>query len=143
MGNQVTIVGYDQIEWTTDLVVISCANCGVPFGMPRNLNKQRREDGSDFWCVNGHANVYRDTEADKLKRKLTAAERRADAAEATARTQRKRAVAAEGSNRALRGVVTRERKRVGRGACPCCGRFFEQLSRHMNSKHPDYAESQP
>lgn len=30
------------------------------------------------------------------------------------------------------------KKRVGNGVCPCCNRTFENLSRHMSCKHPEY-----
>jgi hypothetical protein len=30
------------------------------------------------------------------------------------------------------------RKRIQSGVCPCCNRTFENLGRHMKSKHPAF-----
>jgi hypothetical protein len=133
-----------RLEYTTELVVEVCCCCAIPFAMPRSLQREARKDPDVwFYCCAGHRQHYDESEADRLRKKLAAAERRAASAEETARIQRKRASDAEGTSRALRGVVTRERRRVGRGVCPCCGRSFENLRRHMAGQHPDYAESQP
>lgn len=40
--------------------------------------------------------------------------------------------------RATKGVVTKFRRRVGNGVCPCCTRTFTNLSRHMTTNHPDF-----
>ncbi len=42
---------------------------------------------------------------------------------------------------ALRGVVTRTKKRIANGTCPCCTRTFTNLARHIAAKHPDYVEA--
>jgi hypothetical protein len=42
--------------------------------------------------------------------------------------------------RAARGQLTKFKKRVGRGVCPCCNRHFKDLARHMESKHPELIE---
>lgn len=34
--------------------------------------------------------------------------------------------------------TTRAKKRAATGTCPCCGRSFVQLRRHMAAKHPDH-----
>lgn len=39
-----------------------------------------------------------------------------------------------------RGHLSRTKKRIAQGVCPCCQRTFAQLSRHMKAKHPDYAQ---
>lgn len=128
------------ITWTlttdTALETLDCYLCGVIFAMPEELKQRRREDGRSFWCPCGHEQHFTETEAQRLRKQL----KRAQSAATAARDQ---ADAAERSNRALRGVVTRERKRVGRGLCPCCNRTFQDLARHMAGQHPDFAESGP
>lgn len=37
--------------------------------------------------------------------------------------------------------LTKTKKRVSNGVCPCCNRTFKQLARHMENKHPEYKES--
>ncbi len=44
------------------------------------------------------------------------------------------------SAQTYRGHLTRVRKRVGNGVCPCCGRTFKQFAEHMQSKHPEYGK---
>jgi hypothetical protein len=34
--------------------------------------------------------------------------------------------------------MTRIKKRVAAGVCPCCNRSFKDLARHMAGQHPDY-----
>lgn len=79
----------------------------------------------------GHSWVYK---GENLEQKL---KRREDE---LARTRADRDQV-KASNRALKGVVTRTKKRVGNGVCPCCNRTFQQLARHMEAKHPEYADS--
>ena len=43
---------------------------------------------------------------------------------------------------AQRANVTKLKKRISAGVCPCCTRTFSNLSRHMATQHPDYTEQQ-
>jgi hypothetical protein len=46
------------------------------------------------------------------------------------------------SKAAYKGQLTKVRRKVANGSCPCCNRHFENLQRHMQTKHPEYvAES--
>lgn len=46
---------------------LECASCGVKIYLPEEIIARRREDGQTFFCMNGHANVFRPSEVDKLK----------------------------------------------------------------------------
>lgn len=37
--------------------------------------------------------------------------------------------------------LTKTRKRIANGVCPCCHRTFQNLARHMAGQHPAYEES--
>lgn len=39
---------------------------------------------------------------------------------------------------AYKGQVTKVKRRVSKGVCPCCNRTFENLARNMESQHPAY-----
>jgi hypothetical protein len=39
--------------------------------------------------------------------------------------------------RIAREKVERKLKRVHRGVCPCCKRTFQNIQRHMETKHPE------
>lgn len=116
---------------TIDIEIVMCASCGIPFGITRDLVNRRREDHSDFKCPMGHENVYQGkTEAEKLKEQL---------AEALAAKER----AYQRESHALRqvsyhkGETTKIKNRIKNGVCPSCRRSFENLRRHMASKHKE------
>jgi hypothetical protein len=131
------------VDTHLDLDVTDCANCAVQFAVPARLLAERRKDGQTFYCPNGHKLHFAETELDRVKKeneRLAAQRTAAYDQAAAARADRDRA---DRSNRALRGVVTRERNRVGRGVCPCCNRTFPNLARHMAGQHPEHATDVP
>lgn len=111
----------------------SCASCGIQFQLPRSYDDKRREDGKTFYCPNGHSLSYGEGEATRLRRFL-------DAERESHKRTRGRLDQERNSHRATRGHLTRHRKRSAAGVCPCCNRTFQQLSRHMKRKHPDYVK---
>ena len=121
------------------LVQQDCCMCGVVFAIPDRLRQERQYDGGSFFCPNGHSMVFKDGVKELLERKLKMAQDHAEREALWAENARRRADALERSRNAVRGVVTRMRKRVGGGCCPCCKRHFENLERHIASKHPHFA----
>jgi hypothetical protein len=119
-------MAYTYSELVT-LVQMRCGGCGIPFAVPDYFQQERKENGGNFYCPNGHSRVYREPDVERLTRELRAAQAQAVHAEDQRKAAERRAAAA--------------RKRVGNGVCPCCHRTFQQLSRHMKAKHPDYADS--
>jgi uncharacterized Zn finger protein (UPF0148 family) len=126
------------IDTTVTLTYEVCAACGVTFGAPDHLIRRRREDGGTFYCPNGHSLAFGKSENDRLKRDLAQAQRRQALAEGRETHQRDQRQAAERSNAALRGVVTRTKKRAAAGVCQCCSRTFQDVARHMASQHPAF-----
>lgn len=47
-----------------------CVNCGVTFFVTADLRKRRKQDAEWFYCPNGHAQRYSQSEADKLRAKV-------------------------------------------------------------------------
>lgn len=128
------------LTYSTTLDVISCGTCAIPFAIPASLLRHLRESGDSFWCPNGHKVSYHETEADRLRAKLEREQRQRQWAETRARAARDQADAAERSRAAYKGQVTKIRKRVGNGVCPCCNRSFANLGRHMAGQHPGFGE---
>lgn len=116
------------------LETILCCKCGVLFGAPERLLDARRRDGLSFWCPNGHSQGWKETEADRLKRDLKST--RDDLARVRAERDQ-----VEASRRAIRGVVTKLRDRVGAGECPVCGKHLYHLARHVGRVHPGYSDA--
>jgi hypothetical protein len=123
------------ITYSGVLTVLDCGACHISFAIPRDMLTARQADGRDFWCPNGCKIHYFETENAKLKAKLEREQRWRKDAETSARAAYDQAQAAEGH-------VTRIKRRVGNGVCPCCNRHFANVERHMNSQHPGYQDTE-
>jgi chromosome segregation ATPase len=113
---------------------MTCGQCGVTFAMPEEMRDDKERNGGEWYCVNGHGRIYKKTVREKLREAQEALAReraRRDQAEASATAQRAAATRA-------RNERDRLKKRAAAGVCPCCNRTFQQLARHMKSKHPDF-----
>ena len=111
----------------------TCCNCGIPFGITSDRMKVLRERGGDFYCTNGHSQRYTETDNMRLKKQLRNVNQQLEWSETNLQSEKD-------SHRATRGVVTKIKKRTGNGECPCCNRSFQNLRRHMGTKHPDFKE---
>lgn len=118
------------LEYTATLTTEECCNCGMMFAMPEDYRAKKVKNKTLFYCPAGHAQSYI---GETFERKLENERRRAAAAEG-------RAERLEYRRRAAVGQVTKIKNRISRGVCPCCNRTFQDLARHMQSKHPDYSE---
>lgn len=126
----------------TILDTVTCYRCGVLFAFPENLMRKLRDTGDTFWCPNGHGQIFTKTTQQKLDEALAKAKRDREFAETRIGAYRDQAEAAERSNRALKGAATKLRKRIAAGVCPCCSRTFQDLSRHITNKHPNYTQEE-
>lgn len=122
-----------RLDTTIELVELQCGNCGVYHAIPKAMHDTCVEEGGFWHCPNGHSRGYREgrrereavrLERDRLKQQL--AERDDKIA-----TLKKSAAA-------VRGEYTKIKNRVAAGVCPCCNRSFENLYRHMKTKHPEF-----
>lgn len=117
--------------FNTDLEVTDCCVCGVTFAVPSRLIANKREHGTGgLHCPNGHSLGWHKSEAQKLREELAAETRRKDAALA-------RANEADQARVKVERKLKRQTKRINAGVCPCCNRTFQNLARHMASKHKD------
>ena len=118
------------------MVNISCPDCGVIFGLEPGYQAERRKSHQSFYCPNGHKLHYPGmTEQEKeIERLKTSVEWHRTRAE----TKAQEAETAKRSAAASRGVVTRIKKRITKGVCPCCNRYFRDLHQHMQGQHPDW-----
>lgn len=121
------------------LVVVTCW-CGMRHAVPEELDdvqqRQHRdgENQTDIYCPLGHCHI-------RAGKGEAARERqRREQAEARAKAIQDQLDAETRSHSATKGQLTKAKKRVGKGTCPCCNRHFTNVERHMATKHPDYAE---
>jgi len=128
----------ENIEATTELWVIDCVTCAVIFAIPERLHRARRKDGQGFYCPNGHMMSWRETDTDRLRKQLETEKRNRAHFEQRWRESEDDLVNEKRSKAAIKGQLTKTKKRVANGVCPCCNRTFVNLARHMQGQHPEY-----
>lgn len=122
--------GYEQQD---------CINCFIKFRVPIGFTNARRKDNQSFYCPNGHAMSYQVSQLDLMRRERDRLKQQQAEYEDRLRRQREAQEATERRLAAARGQLTKLKNRASKGVCPCCNRSFENLRRHMASKHPDFA----
>lgn len=115
-----------------------CINCAVRFGVPEGFTANRRRDKRTFWCPNGHPMSYTQSEADLLRRERDRLKQEQARLHDVARRHAEERDAARRQASAARGQVTRLKNRAAAGLCPCCNRSFQNLQRHMTTKHAGF-----
>jgi len=125
----------------TEIVIIECANCSVDFGIGKKFQKRRREDHDSFFCPNGHSNFYPQENAEeKLRKQLEQQKKHTEYARSAQLAAQDQAEHERRSKAAYKGVLTKIKKRIANGLCPCCNRHFENVMLHMKGQHPDFLE---
>ena len=131
---------------TTKLYTLNCCTCGILFAMPDDYDTARRDDHRSFYCPAGHSQSYNGkSEAERLREQLAAKDREIAAQRSrvevevnrTAEARRQRD-AVQRSLSATKAVVTRTKKKIVAGRCPCCSHKFRDLAIHMKVEHPNY-----
>jgi hypothetical protein len=120
------------------LVEETCCNCFTHFAMDRALHDRSRAEGGTFYCPNGHGQHYTETEVQRLKKQLDNANKRMGWAEDSATRALAEAQQTRREKAAIKGQLTKTRNRIANGVCPCCNRTFQNVARHMTTKHPDF-----
>ncbi len=122
---------------TLTFETLCCGVCGVWFALTTEMHAKMR-NGDCYHCPNGHSITYRKTEAQQLRERLAETERQLRESKCETLAERHAKEFAERSKVASeRKTAASERKlaRVNAGVCPCCNRTFQNLSRHMATKH--------
>ena len=102
--------------------------CGHYVALPPSRWQHLRETGETFWCPYGHQAVFQVTEVTRLTLELAQAQEVANFARQSEKT-------ALLMLEAEQKVKQRLLRRIKAGICPHCHRTFQQLARHMESKH--------
>lgn len=129
--------------FTGTLVAISCGKCGIHFGLDKAHRQALKAEHATFYCPNGHARWYPppgETEEEKLQARLERQQRRAS--RLVARLDQAEAEAAHNAARAngYKGALTKVKKRLGAGMCPCCSAEFKDVAAHMRRMHPEHVD---
>lgn len=134
-------MGTITMTHTLELEAITCGSCGIPFALEDHHLRMLRQTGKGFYCPSGCGISYNKSENQRLKSQLEQEQARV----ASERARREEAERASDyfrkSRDGVRGALAKVKKRVVHGVCPCCTRNFANLGRHMETKHPDYAQA--
>lgn len=115
---------------SVDFVTETCCyeDCNITFAFTRDFYNRVRNDHSWWFCPRGHTQHYTgESDQQKLERAKIREQQLNDQLRAAIRDAE-----------ATRVALVRDRSRFVNGVCPCCSRSFENVRRHMETKHPDY-----
>lgn len=125
----------------TVFVVEDCCVCGMQFAMTEDFRRRKLNNHEGFYCPSGHGQSYTGkTEAQKQRERADKLEQQADAARARAKYWREENERTTRSRSAVKGQLTKTKKRIAGGACPCCNRSFVDLAKHMAGQHPEFVD---
>ena len=121
----------------TELVTLEkfdCGKCGGVFALNEAFTSHARANRGAYYCPYCDTRwSWNESDTDRLRKQLESKER--ELREAKCETLRQ-------SN--LKELEMKEReksekklRRVNKGVCPCCNRSFNNLHRHMETKHPE------
>ena len=128
----------------TDLIDKHCPTCFVHYAAPKALFDKKNETGERWFCPNGHHVVYTQSKLQKAEAERDALKLERDRLKQNESYLTWRAESFKKNGIAMKGQMTKLRKRVANGVCPCCNRSFANLHRHMAGQHPGYtAEALP
>jgi predicted nucleic acid-binding Zn-ribbon protein len=114
----------NAIDW----YVTNCITCDCEFAFSARLKNRRLQDKASFYCPNGHSQCFTESEADRLRRERDRLKQDAARLNDEIAEQKRRAEEAE------KKLLTAKR-RAAAGLCPCCNRTFQNVQKHMATKH--------
>lgn len=85
---------------------VRCVRCDVLFGLSRTMYEQRKRDGETFYCPNEHAQHWRETEADRLRKEVERLQQRIARKDEEIEADRRAMIAS-------RGQITKLKKKLG------------------------------
>lgn len=140
LNNTIAIDGA-IIDYTSQMEVVNCHNCGGTYALSARFLKTCRDAGQDKswncpYCKKG--TVFGKSQADQLREQLNSQRQQTQYQREEKERYLQQRDAANRSTYALRGVVTKKKQQLARvqnGVCPCCNRHFKNLERHMENKH--------
>ena len=124
-----------EITFTGTLKVHDCPNCGITHAIPTDFERLMKERDGSCICPNGHSWSFTGKSKNQI---IKENEERIAQLRARVASRNEEIEHIKGSQKALRGVITKTKRRIANGVCPCCNRSFADLAKHMKGKHPKY-----
>jgi hypothetical protein len=129
------------LDHASELEIHTCPTCFIVYAIPMAMSERKHEDGTNWYCPNGHHVVFSTSvkgKLDEMRRERDRLKQEQAWYDDRHREQQRELETAKRSAAALKGQVTKITRRVGHGVCPCCNRTFAQLARHMAAKHKNW-----
>ncbi len=121
------------LDFTLQFAVIDPGCCNAQFAVPKEVYDRWVSCKTGWHCP--HCGSSRHFTGESFEAKVKRLEQERDAA-------RRRTELEYRSKIAVKGHLTRTKKRIANGVCPCCQRSFENLHKHMKTQHPDFAQGE-
>ena len=119
---------------------LKCCQCREVFWIGDETYQVLRRSGQDFHCPFGHQQHFSPgkTDIEILREQLDEERRQRQRAEQRVAEARDEAAHERRRANGYKGHATRITKRAKAGICVCCNRSFQNLRRHMATKHPQF-----
>ena len=126
------------------MMLEECYTCKTTFAMDWHTYKAADfgKESFTFCCPYGHKQHYctGEREIGKMRRDRDRLAQRVAEKDDEIKRQKDLREHAERSASAYKGKVTRLKNRAAAGLCPCCNRTFQNLHKHMTTKHPGFKQ---
>lgn len=123
-------------------IVCYRADCRMTFAVPTDVDNGYRKTRETFYCPRGHSQGYLgESEVERLKREVAQKQQHIDCIETDLRRAREQRDKAEHSTAIVKGQSKALKTRIKNGVCIHCNRSFENLRRHMVTKHAGHVEA--
>lgn len=127
-------MGEFKLNVAFEFSTIECFKCGNNFAVSSSLHQTWRNNGEFFYCPScGQKQHYAKSTVDKLTEELERKNK-------ILINKNQEISFLEKQVAAQKGRLTKLQNRVSKGVCPCCNRSFQNLRKHMDTKHPDYTK---
>lgn len=124
-----------RVEVELELITCCYDECGIAFAVPYLWKEKRSESHKEFFCPNGHPQAFcKETDLEIAKKRLAFEMSKHDQTKSALRDKSKELST-------TKGVLTRTKNRAKHGVCPCCKRQFQNVRRHMKTKHPEFVSA--
>lgn len=151
-NNMAEISSKEGIAYGTlvTMETIVCCQCAIPFGVPSEYRTNLRRSQELFYCPDGHSQSYSKSTDTILREQLAAKVKQEEQLKALVHSAREEASSWHSQwekqlldKKAIAAKLKRTENRIANGVCPCCNRTFQDLKKHMTTKHPEKVSDRP
>jgi hypothetical protein len=133
----------ETLTFNVRLTTIHCGECGGSYAINERYRRQKEEQGGTWTCPYCKCGWgYVKSELDRAREQLQRTQTELRLANDRKEYYRNESEHFRRSRDGIKGVLTKVKRRVGKGTCPCCKRHFVNVERHMKVKHPTFADAE-